>query len=77
MVIAADHIQIFGDGVLGADPHDLENLVAKTVHAEGGIVDIRVVERLAVLAKKVSRDIGESGLRIAGRHVPDVFVAGV
>ena len=47
MVIGADHIQVFSNSVLGPDPHDLESLVAKTVHAEGGIVDIRVVDRIA------------------------------
>src|SRR6266436_7265671 len=55
MVIGADHIQIFGNSVLGPDPHDLKILVTKTVYAEGGVVDIRVVERLTVQAKKVSR----------------------
>src|SRR6266446_1139209 len=52
MVIGADHIQIFSNSVLGAGPHDLESLVTKTVHAEGGIVDIRVVERIAAQTKK-------------------------
>src|SRR5882762_8283652 len=52
MVIGADHIQIFGNSVLGPGPHDLESLVTKTVHAEGGIVDIRVVERIAAQTNK-------------------------
>src|SRR5258707_4364928 len=54
MVIGADHIQIFGNSVLGPDPHDLESLVTEAVHAEGGIVDVRVVERVAALTKKAS-----------------------
>src|SRR5712664_3153771 len=54
MVIRADHIQIFGNSVLGPEPHDLESLVTKAVHAEGGIVDIRVVERVTALTKKGS-----------------------
>src|SRR5712675_1615812 len=37
VVIGADHIEVLGHGVLGPDPHDLQRLVAKTVHAEGGI----------------------------------------
>src|SRR5207253_3048044 len=77
MVVGADHIQIFGNSILGSDPHDLESLVAKPVHAEGGIVDIRVVELIAAQTKKGSRDIGKSGLRIAGRHVSNMFVTGV
>src|SRR6195256_6493136 len=77
MVIGADHIQIFGNSVLGPDPHDLKILVTKTVHAEGGIVDIRVVELLTAEAKKASRDIGKSGLRIAGRHISNMFETGV
>jgi hypothetical protein len=48
----------------------LESLVTKTVHAEGGIVDIRVVERLTVFAKKGSRDIGKSGASTAGSLSP-------
>src|SRR5882724_1479493 len=77
MVIGADHIQIFGNSVFGPDPHDLESLVTKTVHAEGCIGNVRVVERLTVFAKKGSRDIGKSGLRIAGRHISNMLVTGV
>ena len=77
MVIGADHIQFVGYGVFRTGPHDLENLVTKTVHAEGRIVDVRVVERVAALANEVSRDIGKSGLRIAGRGISNVFVTGV
>ena len=77
MVIGADHIQIFGNSVLGPDPHDLESLVTKTVHAEGCVVDIRAVERIAAQTKKGSRDVRKSGLRIAGRPISNVFVTGV
>src|ERR1700687_1681237 len=77
MVIGADHIQIFGNSVLGASPHDLESLVTKTVHAEGGIVDIRAVERVTALAKKIARDIRKSGLRIARRHISNMFITRV
>jgi hypothetical protein len=57
MVIGTDEIQFFGNGVLGPRPYDMQRLIAKTVHAEGGIVDTRVVERVTALAKKASRDI--------------------
>ena len=49
MIIGADYIQLVGHAVFRADPHDLQNLVTKPVHAIGRIVDIRVVERLALL----------------------------
>jgi hypothetical protein len=77
MVIGGDDIHVFGNSVFAPDPHDLQSLVPKTVHAEGGIVDIRVVEGGAGQAKKGSRDIGKSDLRIAGRHVSNIFVTGV
>jgi hypothetical protein len=55
MVIGADHIQVIRDGVFRTGPHDLESLITKTVHAEGGIVNIRVVERATAQTKKASR----------------------
>src|ERR1700716_4673092 len=39
MVVGGDHIQIFGNNILSSGPHDLQSLIAKTVQAEGGIVD--------------------------------------
>src|SRR5262249_27724646 len=60
MVIGGDHIQFIGDGVFHAGPHDVQNPVTKTVHTEGCIVNIRVVERDTAQAKKGSRDIGKS-----------------
>src|SRR5258705_13484121 len=77
MVICADHIQVIRDGVFRTGPHDLQDPVTKAVHTEGGIVDIRVVERCTTQTKKASRDIGKSGLRIAGRHKSKMFVTGV
>src|SRR4029077_2968657 len=77
MVIGADHIQFVGNGVFHTGPHDVEYPVAKTVHTEGCIDDIRVVKRVTALAKKGSRNIGKSGLRIAGRHKSNLFVTGV
>jgi hypothetical protein len=66
-----------GEKTCASGPHDMETFVTKTVHAEGCIVNIRVVERVTALAKKVSRDVGKGGLRIAGRHISDMFVAGI
>ena len=77
MVIGGDHIQFVGNGVFHTGPHDVQSPVTKTIRTEGRIVDIRVVERHTVLAKKASRDIGKSGLRIAGRHKSDLFITGV
>src|SRR5882757_267095 len=77
VVIAGYYIQIFGYSVLGPDPHDMQSLISKTVHAEGGVVNIRVVERLTALAKKASRDIGKSGLRIAWCHISNMLVTGI
>src|SRR6266403_4965148 len=77
MVIGADHIQFIRDGVFRTGPHDLQDPVTKAVHSEGRIVDIRVVERCTALTKKASRDIGKSGLRIAGRQKSKMFVTGV
>src|SRR6266436_6809779 len=45
MVIGADHIKVIRDGVFRAGPHDLQDPVTKTVHAERGIANIRIVER--------------------------------
>src|ERR1700716_4093811 len=50
MVIGGDPIQIFGNSILSSGPHDLQSLITKTVHAEGCIVNIRVVERVTALA---------------------------
>src|SRR5712675_1490274 len=77
VVIAGYYIQIFGYSVLGPDPHDMQSLISKTVHAERGVVNIRVVERLTALAKKASRDIGKSGLRIAWCHISNMLVTGI
>src|SRR5262249_60958518 len=76
-VVGADHVEIFGDGILAPEPHDSESLVAKSVHTEGCIVDIRVVERHTAQANKASGDIRKGDLRIAGRHIANMLVTGV
>ena len=53
VVIGADHIEVLGNRVLGPDPHDLHSLVAEAVHAERGIVDGRVVDRVTSQANAV------------------------
>src|SRR5207244_7749689 len=71
------YIQLVGDGVFHTGPRDLHNPVGQPVHTEGRIVDVRVVKRRTAQANKVSRDIGERGLRIAGRQKSNLFIAGV
>ena len=63
--------------VMGNLSHDHTNLVAKAADTEGCIDDIRVVDRSTALAKKASRNILESGLRIAGRQICNSFVTAV
>jgi hypothetical protein len=77
MVIGRDHIQFVGKAVFHTGPHDLKNLVAKTVDTESCIDNVRVVDQSTALAKRGSRDIRESGLRIARRHICNSFVTGV
>ncbi len=77
VVIGGHHIQFVGDGVFRTSPQDVPNPVAKTVDTEGPIVNVRVVDRGTSLAKKGSRNIGESGLRIAGRRKSNSFVTAV
>jgi hypothetical protein len=77
VVIAGDHIQFVGNGVLRTTPHDLQNLVAATVDAKGRIPNVRVVDRGTSLAKKGSRDVCKSDLRIAGRRKLNSFVTAV
>jgi len=43
MIIGGDYVQLVGNGVSHPGPHDLEDLVAETVAAEGRIGDVRVV----------------------------------
>ena len=74
-VISGDHIHLGGNGVFDAGPIDVENPVSKTAGTERCIVDIRVVECLTSQANEVSRDIGESHLRIAGRRISNLFEA--
>src|SRR5215831_18581817 len=75
MVISGDHIHLVGNGVFDAGPIDVENPVSKTGGTERCIVDIRVVECLTSQANEVSRDIGKSHLRIAGRRISNLFEA--
>src|SRR5580700_8092759 len=77
MVIGCDHIELLGERVFHPGPHDLKNLVAKTVAPKGCVDDVAVVDRCTVFADKVSRDVRESGLRVAWRHVRNSFVARV
>src|SRR2546422_9957140 len=77
MVIGGDYVQLVGNGVSHPGPHDLEDLVAETVAAEGRIGDVRVVEHDAALAQKIATDIGKTGLPIARGHVRNSFVARV
>ena len=77
MVIGGDHIQFVGNGVFRTGPHDLQNFVTKTADTEGCIDNVRVVDQSTALAKKASRNILESGLRIARRHVCNSFVTGI
>src|SRR5437660_12100072 len=77
MVIGGDYVQLVGNGVSHAGPHDLDDLVAETVAAEGRIGDVRVVEHDAALAQKITTYIGKTGLPIARGHVRNSFVARV
>src|SRR5258708_30604083 len=75
MVIGGDYVQLVGNGVSHPGPHDLDDLVAETVAAEGRIGYGRVCEHEAALAQKIT--IGKTGLPIARGHVRNSFVARV
>jgi hypothetical protein len=66
VVIGADHIEVLGNRVLGPDPHDLHSLVAEAVHAERGIVDVRIVDRVTSLANAVFDPCGRNFTPVVG-----------
>ena len=44
MIITAHQVQVVGDGISGAGPRDLQNLVAKAIQTIGSIVDVCAVD---------------------------------
>jgi hypothetical protein len=70
MIIGADQIDVFDDGISKAPPSDIQGLVAGGVGgvADGGVVAIRS-------ALTDAGRVIELGLRIAGKRILDPFLA--
>src|SRR5712672_2679848 len=77
VIIAGHCVQVLRNSISHTGPHDLQDLVTKTVDAVSRIADICVVERSTAIANKVSPDVSKGGLRITGRRKANPLVTGV
>ena len=59
----------------GAKQNNVAERVQRLMDVEMGFSQM-VPAGMSIEAKEISRNIGEGGLRIAGRRIADVYVAG-